>query len=697
MVKKLDSLQISNFNKGGILSIPITFARLIFVFWLACALLLVPVIDLSAGTFKEAMENAAEYFVKQAVKIEPEEELYLGKVVNANSKEEDEIGKSIKNELYFALEKQTPDYKLLVGENEESTQGIVLSGSYQISGESITAKFRITKESEVLAQVEVEYTTNSRRSKKLVAVLDIEAKALNKTQQKAYSNIYRAALNDIGVFIMASAAEIDKMDPEMIQEATGCTRDTCATIIGEQLGVDRAISTSLFEVDKDMYLLSSKMMDIMDGAILVSKTVEHNGGLETLGTSLIKLAKSMTQKSSDLQAAEESEAKQTITLKIAMDMAAEYLVKEAIKIEPGYELQILDVVNYNNQKNDELGKNIETELYFALERQAPDFKLLLGKGDNEEKIIQLSGSYFKVGEKTKIDIKVTREMEILASYQVEYDTKAHRKTLVAVIDLEADTLNNIQRKAFSDVFRAELTGIDIFDIASSSDIDKLDPDSIQESTGCTRDACATIIGEQLGVDRVVSSSILEVSDGMYVISAKLMDIKDGSVLVSKTIEHSGDIPSLKRAMEKMAYALTGTSEESIKSAKQWQFIKHASAITLTLAAAVLSFSEADSYNKLGEENSDLESQYAQAVSQSQGQSILSEIDSNQEKMKTHKSNIQMLDIITLAAFTWELYLLIFDTDWSDEEEEPTESTFKFEIQPDLYKRDSARFSLVYRW
>jgi hypothetical protein len=246
-----------------------------------------------------------------------------------------------------------------------------------------------------------------------------------------------------------------------------------------------------------------------------------------------------------------------VTLKDALDQAAKYFVKQAVRIEPGEELHVLEVVNFASREHDLEGKKIETEMYFALERQLPDFKLFLGKGQNPKREIYLAGTYELKAGITNIKLRVFKGSEILAQTEVSFDTKTHRKTLVAVLDLEAVTMNAEQRKVFSDVFRSALIEIDAFDIASSADIDKMNPDEIQEATGCTRDTCATIIGEQLGVDRVISSSLRKVDEDYYFLTAKMMDIADGSILASKTVEHSGSLRTLKDALQTLAEQIAG--------------------------------------------------------------------------------------------------------------------------------------------
>lgn len=244
------------------------------------------------------------------------------------------------------------------------------------------------------------------------------------------------------------------------------------------------------------------------------------------------------------------------SLKSSMDKAAEYFVKSAINIEPDQELHILEIIDLNSGKHNETGKRIETELYFALERQLPDFKLFLGKKGNPEKSIFLEGTFERKGDEVVVKLRILKGSEVLAQTETSYEKMAHRRTLVAVLDMEAESLNLIQRKAFSNIFRSSLIEQKAFDIASSADVDKADPDAIQRATGCSRDQCATIIGEQLGVDRTISSSIFKITDNLFVLEAKIIDIKDGSILKSKTEKHNGDLATLDIALEKLAVKLT---------------------------------------------------------------------------------------------------------------------------------------------
>lgn len=249
---------------------------------------------LYAVSMQQAINNAARDLAESSVKHMPSKQMVV-EVVNYHSKKEDQTAKKIRTELYLALEKQLPDFRMIL--LEESLTGVekgtvFVKGTYEQRGEIISVSLQalVGSDGVVLKQTEVEYSAPRKVEKRLVAVLDVEAKMLNIDQRKAFSDVFRTAINEIGIFDMASSADIDKMDPDRIQEMTGCTRDSCATVIGEQLGVDRVITSSLRKVTDDLFFLSGKIIDINNGALLVSKTVKHTGNIMTLDRAFEQLA-----------------------------------------------------------------------------------------------------------------------------------------------------------------------------------------------------------------------------------------------------------------------------------------------------------------------------------------------------------------------------------------------------------------------
>ncbi len=95
-------------------------------------------------------------------------------------------------------------------------------------------------------------------------------------------------------------------------------------------------------------------------------------------------------------------------------------------------------------------------------------------------------------------------------------------------------------------------------MASTADIDKKEYAAIQKTTGCRKETCDKIIRERLGVTKVISSSLRKLDKEYYYLSAKIMDIRDDSIVVSKTVKHSGSIRTFDEAIKKLASKLTGT-------------------------------------------------------------------------------------------------------------------------------------------
>ena len=234
------------------------------------------------------------------------------------------------------------------------------------------------------------------------------------------------------------------------------------------------------------------------------------------------------------------------TLDEALDKAALYFTATHVKLNPQQEF-VLEVKNYRSGKKNSRAIKIESGLYLALERNFPKFKLLLASesltGISVNRAVYMKVTYDPQGDTTTLRLQAIQGMngEILAETSVKYDSKVIiQRALVGVLDLEGEDLSEKQRKAYSEIFRSQLISSNAFNVASSAEVDKLDPDAIQENLQCTRDECAAIIGEQLGVDRVISASIFKLSDREWVFSGKMMNIRDSTIITSVTVNHKGD-------------------------------------------------------------------------------------------------------------------------------------------------------------
>ncbi len=253
-----------------------------------------------------------------------------------------------------------------------------------------------------------------------------------------------------------------------------------------------------------------------------------------------------------------------ISLQTALNNAARDF-KNSGKLAAGTNVIVSGIMNYYTNKKDELSKKIEAELYFAFNRQFPEVRLVdiseSVTGVSSRNSVFIKGSFQQKGNVATLYLKAfkgTLDGELLHQAVIDFETEYRQKTLVAVLDIEAKFLNLDQRKIFSDIFREALGDTGAFDMASSADIDKMNPDDIQEATGCSRDSCATIIGEQLGVDRVISSTVRKLNEQTFYFSGKLMDIGDGSIVTAKTVKHKGGIEDFDTALQELAEKLTGS-------------------------------------------------------------------------------------------------------------------------------------------
>ncbi len=256
--------------------------------------------NIQALTMEDILEDAAGR-IRRSGEIDVGSNILSVEMVNYHSKQQDKTAKRIESLLYFALEDMGFRTVLLSEALAGSSSNtIYIKGSYEGRGETVLVRLQAVKgllSGEVLTQFSVEYEEKKQRSNTLVAVLDIESKVLPDSMKKAFSDLFRSSLGEVGGFDLASSADVDKMNPDAIQEATGCTRDECATIIGEQLGVDRVISTSLFKLTGDKFMLTSKVMDILDGSILKTSIVKYHGQIEDIDEPLEQLASKLAGRS----------------------------------------------------------------------------------------------------------------------------------------------------------------------------------------------------------------------------------------------------------------------------------------------------------------------------------------------------------------------------------------------------------------
>jgi len=374
---------------------------------------------------------------------------------------------------------------------------------------------------------------------------------------------------------------------------------------------------------------------------------------------------------------------------------------------------IIEVVNLHSKKRDQTAKAIETQLYQALGKEFKDFKLLFLEdslaGINLNKAIFIHGTYEPKGKDVTAIFSAVIGMkgEAVGQAQVTFDApNTVGEALVAVLDIEAADLATNQRRAYSDMFRSRLQKSGKIKLASSAEVAKMSPDAIQESYKCTRDECATIIGEQLGVDRVVSTSLIKLGPTQYMLTAKIMDIKNGSILSSETLQHEGGLGKLPGSINKLADMLVGVDQSapsakrapvvvSSESSSGASWLWHVSASTLFAGALASSSTAAKQYDTLATENTGLKTTYSESLTQTELTATEKKFADNTAKMKTLKAQVTQMNSIAAVAGLWETYLLFFGGE--SEVALNEQPGMHFAVTPNRSADQTAALSLSYVW
>ncbi|MBU3917307.1 hypothetical protein KKA14_17375 [bacterium] len=140
-------------------------------------------------------------------------------------------------------------------------------------------------------------------------------------------------------------------------------------------------------------------------------------------------------------------------------------------------------------------------------------------------------------------------------------------------------------------------------------------------------------------------------------------------------------PELVQKVEKTPVQITQLTkkaeeeEQGFISKHKW----HITASSIFLVSFWLSSNEISAYKSLDSDNSSLQSQYASA-SVSERTQLEIDFEVNKEKMKQHKENMELYNMVGYAALLWESYLLYlwyFDSD----NETPSEKQTRSNIWP----------------
>ncbi|MBF0352948.1 MAG: PEGA domain-containing protein [SAR324 cluster bacterium] len=231
---------------------------------------------------------------------------------------------------------------------------------------------------------------------------------------------------------------------------------------------------------------------------------------------------------------------------------------------------VISVKNHQNNDHDKDAKWIETELYFAFEQKLSNVELLLlseAIAGISSQAIHVNTTYEIQDNHVILRIRALKDQmsgAVLTQQEILFNLPdKHRKTLVAVMDMESEVLNESQRKAYSNLFRSSLARHPQFHQISAIEMAKVDVNAIKQKTNCREEACNGYIGEKLGVNRMVTVQFLKVDEGVFFITAKLSNIQDGALLVSQTVEFNGDTKTIQTVLDLLADKLLGEETSSL--------------------------------------------------------------------------------------------------------------------------------------
>lgn len=120
---------------------------------------------------------------------------------------------------------------------------------------------------------------NTQSSPLPIAVNDLEAKGIQKSEASIISDKIRTILFDSGKFSVLERAQMEEILKEQGFQQTGCTDQTCAVEIGQLLGVKYMVAGSIGKLGKT-FLISLRMIDVATGKVLISEDMDCKCSIE---------------------------------------------------------------------------------------------------------------------------------------------------------------------------------------------------------------------------------------------------------------------------------------------------------------------------------------------------------------------------------------------------------------------------------
>ncbi len=252
---------------------------------------------LHALTLDKAASEVADYFSKTDVRHEENTQIYIS-VVNAYTKENDDVAKELEEGLRRAFADQFPEMEVLVGPGKANV--IQVSANYRQRGIATRLQvvaFNTGNRDVVLGSKVVKLVLGEERESKQAVVLNITSAELTDDQKEDFGDDFRSELEDKDLFEEIDMIDIDDYDIDSIRKQSDCVEhlmlDKCAGELGIQMNVDWVVTSNYIKASDDTFLLSGKILDIVNSTTLAAETIEHDGNLDTLEDQVEILAENL--------------------------------------------------------------------------------------------------------------------------------------------------------------------------------------------------------------------------------------------------------------------------------------------------------------------------------------------------------------------------------------------------------------------
>ena len=252
---------------------------------------------LYALTLDKAAVEVAEHFSKTDVRHDDHTEMYI-RVVNAYSKETDDISKSLEKGLLQAFAGQFTEMEVSIGAAKANT--IQISANYRQRGIAILLQviaYNTATKDVILGSKVIKLVLGEGRDVIHAAVLNMTSAELSEDQKEDFGDDLRSELEDTDLFEEIEMVDSDDYDADTIRKGSGCAEhvmlDRCAREIGIQMNVDWVVSSNYIKASDDTYILSGKILDIVNNTALATETLEHDGNPDTLEDQIDILAENL--------------------------------------------------------------------------------------------------------------------------------------------------------------------------------------------------------------------------------------------------------------------------------------------------------------------------------------------------------------------------------------------------------------------